>query len=110
MKTWLRAMIVLPVAVLLIGFALANRSYVTIDLDPFNLGEWPVSFNIPLFLPVYLGMTAGVIVGGAAMWFTQGKYRRAVRMHRHTIDMQRRELDRVTTNHSLPPPPFPPVG
>ena len=110
MKHWLRAIVLIPVAILLIGFALANRPPVTLNLDPFGLGNIPTIVDIPLFLPIYVGIMMGILVGGTVMWITQGRHRKAVRMHRRTIDMQRRELDQITANRSLPPPSIPPVG
>jgi uncharacterized integral membrane protein len=85
MAAWLRAIVGLPVAVVLIGFAMANRIPVTLHLDPLGLIEPPLSFEVPLFLPIYCGVMAGVLVGGSVMWIAQGRYRRAAKPPRPVI-------------------------
>jgi len=109
MKALLRAVILIPVAVALLGFAVANRSVVSVKLDPFDLIEPAVVFDVPLFLPVFLSLMIGILAGGCAMWLSQGRHRRAVRMHLRTIELLRRQSeDRNTPRNSpsLPPASF----
>ena len=72
-------LILLPVALLIVLFAVANRGPVTIALDPFG-GEPPMlTTAAPLFLVLLAALIAGVIVGGAAAWSRQGKWRSRAR-------------------------------
>lgn len=72
-------LILLPVALLIVMFAVANRGPVTIALDPFG-GEPPMfTAALPLFLLLLTALIAGVIVGGAAAWSRQRKWRRRAR-------------------------------
>lgn len=75
-------LILLPLAVILIAFSLANRDPVLVSFDP--LGETDtLSVSMPLFLLVFICLLTGVLIGGAATWFGQGKWRRqAKREHR----------------------------
>ena len=111
MKAWLRAVVLVPVAVVLISFALANRAYVALRLDPFELIDPPLSFNVPLFLPIFIGIIVGIGVGGIAMWFSQGRHRRAVKMHLRTIELQRRQAEEFHRPQEVRPlPPTTLVG
>jgi uncharacterized integral membrane protein len=107
MKAWLRAIVVVPVAVVMVGFALANRTLISLRLDPFDIINPPPSFEMPLFLPIFMGVLLGILVGGSSMWISQGRHRRAVRMHLRTIEMQRRQADDLAKlrDGPLPPPP-----
>ena len=109
MKAWLRAVILVPVAVVMVCFALANRALIVLRLDPFDVIDPPPTFEMPLFLPIFVGVIVGVLIGGIAMWISQGRHRRAVRMHLRTIEMQRRQADelaKLRDVQQLPPTPF----
>jgi uncharacterized integral membrane protein len=72
-------LILLPIALLIVMFAVANRSAVTIALDPF--GSEPPMFTtaMPLFLALLAALIVGVVIGGAAAWSRQRKWRRRAR-------------------------------
>lgn len=74
--------VVLPLAILLVVFAVANRHFVTLSLDPFGGDSPALSLQIPLFLLFFLALILGVLIGGVAAWFGQGKWRRRAR-HEH---------------------------
>src|SRR6185436_4252284 len=68
------ALILIPIALAIVAFAVANRSAVTISLDPFA-GEPPMaSVALPLFV-----LIVGVIIGGIAAWMRQSRWRRRAR-------------------------------
>jgi uncharacterized integral membrane protein len=72
-------LILIPLALALVMFAVSNRAPVTVGLDPFA-GEPPMfSVALPLFLVLLIALIAGVIVGGAAAWSRQRKWRRRAR-------------------------------
>ena len=72
-------LVVLPVALLIVLFAVANRAPVTISLDPFA-GQPPMfAASIPLFILLLIALIAGVIVGGIASWLRQSRWRRRAR-------------------------------
>ena len=73
------ALVLAPLAVLIVLLALANRQAVTISLDP-SLGEKPaLAVTQPLFLVLLVAVTAGVIIGGLAAWPAQARWRRRAR-------------------------------
>ncbi|RYC32503.1 DUF1049 domain-containing protein [Lichenibacterium minor] len=79
MKTFLKALVLVPVAILAIAFAVANRQVVSISFDPFSSGDPVFVLAAPLFLLVFFLLTCGVVIGGVASWLGQGRYRSAAR-------------------------------
>src|SRR5690242_14880828 len=80
MRKFLTALIVIPLALLFVVFAVANRQFVTVSFDPF--GRDPaLSASLPLFALLILVGILGVLAGGLATWFGQRHWRRAARRH-----------------------------
>jgi uncharacterized integral membrane protein len=73
------AIILVPLAVIIIAFAVANRQIVTVSFDPFSTGEPAASVTLPLFALVILLLIVGVLIGGLASWLRQGKWRQTAR-------------------------------
>jgi len=84
----LTAIIVVPLLVVIVGFAVANRQSVTISFDPFDQAHPAYAVSLPLFVIIFILVIFGVIVGGAASWLRQGHHRRASRR----LDAEVREL------------------
>ena len=66
--------ILFPLAVVLIIFAVSNRDVVSVDLWPL-----PVSIEIPLFVLLFAALMIGVMWGGGAAWVSGGAARKAAR-------------------------------
>lgn len=92
MRKFLTALIVIPLAVILVAFAVANRHFVTVSFDPFMAADPALSVTLPLFLLLILVAALGVIVGGCAVWFGQRHWRRAARRHEADARTARVEL------------------
>ena len=71
--------IVVPIAVVLIALAVANRGLVPFTLDPFNPGNPALTLQAPLFVILFLTLALGMIIGSVATWIRQGRYRKAAR-------------------------------
>jgi hypothetical protein len=69
------------VAIVLIALAVANRALVPFTLDPFNPGNPGLTLSLPLFAYLFIALLLGVLVGSAATWLRQGRYRRLARRH-----------------------------
>ncbi len=94
MKTLVRVLIVLPLALVIIVLAVANRAPVQVSLDPFSGVAPLVAFSAPLFAIVLASAALGVILGGVAVWWSQGRHRRAVRLQARELDRVRAEAER----------------
>ena len=51
--------------------AIANRTIVTVSLNPFSPGTGELSFRAPLFLVIFLSAMFGILLGGLAVKFGQ---------------------------------------
>jgi uncharacterized integral membrane protein len=87
-----RAIVFIPLALVAIALAIANKEPVPVSYDPFS-----ADFKIyaPLFLVVFASLILGVLLGGVATWFAQGRHRRAERMHRRDVERLRSDIDRM---------------
>jgi uncharacterized integral membrane protein len=73
------ALILVPLALIIIAFAVANRQIVTVSLDPFSASAPAASLTLPLFALVIVLLIVGVVIGGTAVWLRHGRWRRAAR-------------------------------
>jgi uncharacterized integral membrane protein len=87
------AVILVPLAVVIIAFAMANRESVTVSFDPFSAAEPAAAATLPLFALVILLLIIGVIVGGAAAWLGQGEWRQRARRLEREVRELREKLD-----------------
>jgi uncharacterized integral membrane protein len=85
MRTLLTAVVLAPLGILILLFALANRQWISVSLDPFSAQDPAVTVSLPVFFVVLFALMAGVVIGGAATWLSQAKWRRAARRHRAAL-------------------------
>ncbi len=97
MKRLFKLLFLIPVALVLLALAEANRHSVTIFLDPFA-GPTPegTQIAVPLYIVMLLAAMVGIVLGGAATWWEQGKYRRAARRAKSEVESLRAELARLS--------------
>jgi uncharacterized integral membrane protein len=108
-RKFVLGLLVVPLAVVLIALAIANRKPVTLTLDPFGGAESMLAFDLPLFFLLLSVFAMGLIVGGFATWLGQGKWRRnararsrEVREWRHQADRLEKELEGVDPSAHRP--------
>lgn len=87
------AVILVPLAVVIIVFAVANRQIVTISFDPFSSTEPAASVTLPLFALIILLLIIGVLIGGVAAWLRQNRWRSAARRLQHELHELQRKVD-----------------
>jgi uncharacterized integral membrane protein len=92
MRKFLTYLILVPLAVLFIAFAVANHHSVTVSFDPFNSADPALSRQVPLFVLIIAVAMLGVIAGGIASWWGQRHWRRAARRHEADARAARAEL------------------
>ena len=96
------ALILVPLAIVLIAFAVANRQAVTLSFDPFSANAPAAALSLPLFVVVMVTLIVGVIVGGTAVRLGHGKWRRLVRrMEREAAELRAR-LEALQASHAEP--------
>jgi uncharacterized integral membrane protein len=80
MRRVLAWIILAPVATIALLFALANRAWVTVSIDPFSQAAPAYAVELPLFLVMFGALIIGVLTGGVAVWF--GRLRWQIAAHR----------------------------
>jgi uncharacterized integral membrane protein len=90
-----RALILIPLALILIALAVANRQTVTVSFDPFDRVEPAFSIALPLYMLILALVIAGVIIGGVAAWLRQGKWRGRARVAESNARELRVENDQL---------------
>jgi uncharacterized integral membrane protein len=103
MIRFLKALILLPVAVLIVLLAVANRAPVQLSLDPFSQDAPEIATNLPLFAVIFASVMIGIVIGGTATWLSQGKHRRARRRYRREVGHLRTETERLRSQPSHGP-------
>jgi uncharacterized integral membrane protein len=101
MRKFLAVFILVPLAIVFIAFAVANRQAVTVSFDPFEQAHPAFVFALPLFALAFLLLIAGVVVGGVAAWLRQGKWRRAARLAQAQARELRAEVDHLNSRMGL---------
>ena len=98
-------LVLMPLAIIILMFAVANRELVTVSFDPFNSTSPAASITLPLFVLIFALVVLGVIIGGVASWLRQSRYRKAARRADSDVYHLRREIQ--TLNARLPDPNAP---
>jgi uncharacterized integral membrane protein len=96
MAKLLRLIIGIVALVIIIGFAIANRSVVKVGLAPL-----PSTIELPVYGVFLLGLVVGVLVGGIGVWLGGHARRREARRARNRawalenqLNVLKREADR----------------
>lgn len=79
MRKLITAVILVPLAIIFVMFAVANREIITITLDPFDSVQPAYAFKLPLFLLIFALIAVGVLIGGLVTWLKQGRWRARAR-------------------------------
>ena len=89
------ALILVPLTIAFVALAVANRQTIVVSLDPFDQVQPALAVAVPLFGLILALLIGGVLLGGAAAWFKQAKWRRAARLSADEARVLRAEVDRL---------------
>jgi uncharacterized integral membrane protein len=101
------AVIVIPLAVIVVAFAVANRQVVTVSFDPFSSSNPAYAASLPLFVLIFILVILGVIIGGIAAWVRQSPWRRTARKLDADVRALHDELEAIRRQFGARPPPPP---
>lgn len=102
--------ILIPLAVVLIALAVANRAPASFTLDPFNPGNPALTLSLPLFVLLFGALALGAVLGSLTTWLKQGRYRKLARQRSIEAEAARASITRshkapaATTTPALPRP------
>jgi len=91
MKAFFKALVLVPVALIVVLFSVANRAPVRVSLDPISRDAPAFALDLPLFAVILAAIAVGILIGGFASWLAQGKHRKAARVNRREADKLRSE-------------------
>jgi uncharacterized integral membrane protein len=97
MRKFFMAVVLIPLGLIFVVFAVANRHPVTVSFDPFNSIDPSLAVTLPLFVVIIAVAIAGVMAGGSATWFRQRHWRRAARQHEADARQVRAQLADLRT-------------
>jgi uncharacterized integral membrane protein len=97
------ALVLVPLAVVIVAFAIANRQAVTVSLDPFNSVDPAYSKSMWLFVPILAALIIGVFIGGMVGWVRHGGWRRTARRLEGDVARLRAEIDAHKRGAGTPP-------
>ncbi|WP_422372364.1 LapA family protein [Hoeflea sp.] len=86
--------ILVPLAIVLVMLSVANRTAVTLALNPFQPQDQVLSVTAPFFVFLFAALMLGMIIGSLATWFKQGKHRKRARREASEAVKWHTEADR----------------
>ena len=101
----LRYVLIAALTVLLLTVALANRAVVPVRLLPEDVGallgvNWQM--ELPLFLVLFGGVVAGLVIGFTWEWLREHKHRRTASEKKREVARLERELAVMKDSASVP--------
>ncbi|MCW5697031.1 MAG: LapA family protein [Bauldia sp.] len=96
-----RLLLIVPVAVVVVLVAIANRHPVVFSVDPLGETAPGLSVEVPLYWILFAALALGILIGGAATWVGQSKWRRMARHDHSEVERLRREAQRPPAAASL---------
>jgi uncharacterized integral membrane protein len=90
----LALLVLVPIGVLLVALAVVNRKPVTLVLNPLDASSG-LGVEAPLFLFLLGAFAIGLIVGGIATWYEQGKWRAKARAEARETRSLRAQAERL---------------
>ncbi|MCX7312355.1 MAG: lipopolysaccharide assembly protein LapA domain-containing protein [Alphaproteobacteria bacterium] len=91
MRKFLAIAVLVPLAIVIVMFAVANREIITVSFDPFDSAQPAFALKLPLFVLIFVLVGLGVLVGGIPAWLRQQKWRtRARRAESEARDLRGR--------------------
>jgi uncharacterized integral membrane protein len=100
MIRFIRLLFVVPVAVAVIVLAVVNRGPLTLRYLPPQLGE--ATFTVPAFVALLGAVMLGVLIGGSASWWIQGRHRQLERTYRREAENLKMEAERLRAMQPAP--------
>lgn len=89
--------VLVPALIVTAWLAVANRHKVLVSFDPFSQANPAITLDTPVYAVFLTGALIGIILGAFAVWFAQGRYRRAAREARRTLRTIEKEQAATTT-------------
>ena len=107
MRSLLNWFILLPLAIVIVLFAVANRKSVVVSFDPFSSETSALAFTVPLFIVVFAGLIFGILIGGLVSLARQWRLWRSARSAQDELARMKAEVESTRKAEESPKPEFP---
>ena len=94
LKRLIFVVVVLPIALILLALAVANRQQVALNWNPFTPDFPGHQITAPMFVFLFVVFALGMIVGSMATWLKQSRYRRQAKVKEAEVEEWRYKADR----------------
>lgn len=95
LKRIITVLVAFPIAILLVTLAVINRHDVRMVLDPFKPKAPSIVVDLPFYFYLFGALLLGVLIGGAAMWLSQGRWRKTARLRAQEVRRWQAEANRL---------------
>ncbi len=102
MRKLLTIAVLVPLAIVIVMFAVANRELITVSFDPFDTVHPALAMRLPLFILIFILVGLGVFIGGVAAWLRQSKWRARARRAETEAGRLREQIDAQRSRPALP--------
>jgi uncharacterized integral membrane protein len=100
LKRILTLLIAFPLGVIMVAIAVSNRQPVELILDPFRPETPALSIALPFYAYLIGAMIIGALLGGAATWAGQSRWRKTARVQGRRAARWQAEADRLHREHT----------
>jgi len=104
MRTFLSALILVPLGIVIVLFAVANHQWITISFDPFDGVDPAYKRDVQLHVLIFGILGLGMLIGGISSWFKQRKWRVRARRAEAEARELRARLDALEPRRPMPVP------
>ncbi|MFK7902721.1 MAG: LapA family protein [Nitratireductor sp.] len=82
-----------PIAVVLILLSVANRTPITLSLDPFRPESPAYAITAPFFVYVFVALITGLLIGAVITWLSQGRHRKRAKYEHNQVEKWKAEAE-----------------
>ena len=107
MRRLLNWFVFLPLGIVIVLFAVANRTSVVVSFDPFAGEMSPLTFSVPLFIVVFAGLIVGIGIGGLISLAKQWRLWRTARAAQDDLARIKAEVESMHKADESSKPEFP---
>jgi len=104
MRKLLSALILVPLGIVIVMFAVANREAIAVSFDPFDSVNPAFALKLPLYALIFALVGVGVLIGGISSWLKQHKWRARARRAETEARELRARLDALEPRRPMPVP------
>ncbi len=92
MTRFIRLTLLAVITLVILALAVANRQSVPLYIDVLAKRDVEHAIEAPLFFIIFVSLFAGVLIGAAAMWMGQARWRRQAKARAAEVQKLKKDL------------------